>query len=250
MAFSTLLTLGLFFAATALAMVFTDPKWVRDHAWLLPMFWWLAATFLLTAITPWFRKLLASRKSTNQEAAKQEISNSTVGRDVRMAGRDYHETHIHEPAVATGRLTLLFDPADDQCVRREHGVPREYRVKVVNTTGQSAHDVHVIIERTVPLLRDHVGVRLRLRSGGKHESSVNLPNGESEYFNLLEYNPHDQSEGRPVMHICHVAETVPIRVEVDNYTFVLKARSNECISDSVTLKFEQLLNNQSQLVRA
>ncbi len=176
--------------------------------------------------------------------------NSPINMAVGNIVQHYHSPHHTDPAVTAGNLIMSFDRNDDQSVRLESGTPREYRVKVTNNTGRPAHDVYVMIERTVPPLQHHVGVRLRRRHGTRHESSITLPNGESEYFNLLEYNPLDQSINRPVLLICQTADTVPLNVAVDDYTFVLKARSNESSSDLLALRFERLYSHQSQLVIA
>jgi hypothetical protein len=233
-------------AAAYLARAAGRPGWIVLLSCL--------AGFVAMLITIRLLQVLAGRQQGEGPAPSrgptniQEIRGLTVGGDVRVAGRDNIELHINSPTFATGKLKLAFDARDDQCVRKERGIPREYRVKVVNTTGCPARDVYVAIERTVPELRDHVGVRLRRRHGEADESSASLAAGECEYFNLLEYNPNDQVMMRPVMHICHTAKTVPINVAVDNYAFTLKARSNEATSESVTLGFEQLFKGHSQLV--
>jgi hypothetical protein len=96
----------------------------------------------------------------------------------------------------------------------------------------------------------HEGARLRRRHGQRNEPLITLANGDRDYFNLLEYNPEDSSnQGRPTLHVCHTVETLPIQVDVANYAFTLKARSDESISEPIFLRFEQLFNNDSRLIQ-
>jgi hypothetical protein len=252
MAFATFLTLTLFCAGSALALLLSDNQWAKDHASLIPVSWTLTTTFAAFALASarWFRKLFVSQERVNQGAIRQEIRDSPVGGDVRIAGRDYNETHIHDWIErSVNKLTLLFDPTDPQCIRLDNKIPREYRVKVVNETGMPMHNIHVKIEGTLPELQHHVGVRLRVIHGTEYEATANLANGAREYFNLMEYNPLDQAIDRPVIHICHTSpNTVPVNVPVHNYRFRLQAYSDESMSDPVSLHFEQLFNSQSHLL--
>jgi hypothetical protein len=227
-----------------LAFYLGDNEWARSHQWLIPVLWSVSgASFLFAAIrTRRFRSLFGASEQV-REKFRQEIH----GSGNRTAGRDNIEIRLNEPGVATGPLMLTFDATDNQCVRRIDGVPREYRVRTFNSTGIPAPDVEVRIEGTVPELQLYAGVRLRARHSGS--SSVSLPNGAAEYFNLLEYNPMDHAIDRPVLHVCHSAPALPINVAVDNYEFTLRAYSANSISEPITLRFEQLYNGHSQLVR-
>jgi peptidoglycan/LPS O-acetylase OafA/YrhL len=74
MAFSTLLALCLFCAAGALGMFLTDPQWVKEHSWLLPVLWGLAACFLIAAMvsTKWFRRIFVNQEAVSQKAIEQK----------------------------------------------------------------------------------------------------------------------------------------------------------------------------------
>ena len=126
MAFSTLLALSLFCAGGALTLLLADNQWAKDHAWLLPTLWGAAGFFALAAIMSarWFRKLFVSQEAVNQEASKQEIHDSPVSGDVRMAGRDYNETHIHADPLLQARLAE-FQQIEDFIVRKSEIQLRE-----------------------------------------------------------------------------------------------------------------------------
>lgn len=98
------------------------------------------------------------------------------------------------------------------------------------------HNISVYIERTIPELPRHVGVHLLRR----HHNAANMPDGDRDYFCLLEYNPYDSIAGRAVMHLSHIIHTVEKEVPVDNYLFELRARSDEAVSGPINLRFEQL----------
>ena len=78
-------------------------------------------------------------------------------------------------------------------------------MKLTNETGTTATNVFVEIERTVPELRNHVGVHLERVHGHHHD----LPKNTSDYFCLVEYNPVDPMNGsRPALHVCHLARAL------------------------------------------
>src|ERR1039458_1754203 len=101
-AFATFLALCLFCVGSALSLVLSDNQWARAHSWLVPWLWGFGLLFAALALASarWFRRLFISQEAINQEATKQEVHKSRVGRDLRMAGRDYHEVHIHEAPVS------------------------------------------------------------------------------------------------------------------------------------------------------
>jgi hypothetical protein len=151
MGFSDYFSLALACATAVLAMLLADNQWARDHQWLVPVLWvgCVIALFSMLFHARWFRRLFGSQEPSTQEAFTQNIQDSRVSGDVRMVGEvggHYIESlHIHDNPTPAGELTLEFDPEDEQCVRRENGIPREYRLRVTNTTGQTAHDVCVVI---------------------------------------------------------------------------------------------------------
>jgi hypothetical protein len=190
-------------------------------------------TFINTTITP-----PAQRISPPREIL------TTHGSQSPIAGRDVHQ-HFHpERSKPTRKLTLLFDPNDPECTRREGTIPREYRVKVINATGAPVRGAHVKIEGSVPNLQNFSGAQLRVRHAAEYHSTVDLADDTQDYFNLMEYNPQSP---RPEIYICHTTRTLPHLVPLENYEFRLKAYSAEVTSDELLVKFEQLFANDSRL---
>jgi len=103
MAFGTALAFFTLFAGSALALMLGDNQFAKDFHWAAPWLWRLSAipATVCLASARWFRNLFVSQESVTQEATKQEIRDSTVIGDVRMAGRDYHETNLHHDPLAS-----------------------------------------------------------------------------------------------------------------------------------------------------
>lgn len=70
------------------------PGWIQSHEWLVPVLWTLAAAFGIAAVicSPWARKRLASRTSSDEESEPRQ---HIVGSGNRTAGRDYREEIHH-----------------------------------------------------------------------------------------------------------------------------------------------------------
>jgi hypothetical protein len=126
--------------------------------------------------------------------------------------------HGNIPPTQQERLNITFDIDDiGGCVRFEGTVRREYRVKVTNNTGEFATNIRVKIEslqappedfkaRQLPL-ENFRGATLRVRHA--KSSSTDLADGESEYFNLMEYHPDGLGSQGPVIFVTHMVQTLP-----------------------------------------
>src|SRR5260370_34789504 len=70
---------------------------------------------------------------------------------------------------------------------------------------------------------------------------------ESAYYNLMEYNPWDDHEHKPIMHITHTVGTAPVSVPVEDYEFTLKVYSAECQSVAVRVRFQRTFGPYSRM---
>lgn len=151
-----------------------------------------------------------------------------------------------EPPTS-GDLALGFFQNDSRSIRIANGVPREYRVKVVNRNA-TTHGVRVALEGATPPIRNLAGVNLRPHnSAAGADGTITLGPSEPAYFNLMEYNPMDIAEGKSVMHITHTVGTAPVSVPVEDYEFTVRTYSEECQSAPIRVKFQRTYGPYSRM---
>ncbi len=168
----------------------------------------------------------------------------------RRKGKPDNDATTHKADLVIPAQQALasfgFFPDDPRCIRLEEGIPREYRVRVLNR-NIATHNVRVTLVEVTPPIQNIAGVTLRPEHAPKDVAMITLGLDESAYFNLLEYNPWDDHEHKPIMHITHTVGTAPVSVPVEDYEFTLKVYSAECQSVAVRVRFQRTFGPYSRM---
>jgi hypothetical protein len=173
----------------------------------------------------------------------------TAGRDVTKIGTigNYfaHTTSVLKP------LEICFDADDPACIRSAAPNHAEYRVRVHNPKDNgTAHDTHVAIEAvkslgTIPVsdLQSLINTCLRVVHQPADCGKTTLGPDKREYFLLLE---HPFGDTITIYH----TNTKLLRSSgwpLQEYSFTLKAHSNENVSASVRCTLTRMSDGQYKL---
>lgn len=188
-------------------------------------------------------------RTSGQGAASVEQNRSPV-----MTQNFQPTINIHPPptgavpvavqdTASPARLELAFDKDDPSCVRTwADGHPHHlYRLKTINCSNATEHNVRVVIEGVVPLRSDLLNatlVPMHSDLAQRTITTVELGPQQRGYFDLIEYNSRDAVTGQPVFLIWHTITNLPFQLDDnDHYEFTLRAYSRECRSEAITVSF-------------